>query len=91
MPDLRLSKSEFEFDTLVRVAHRLGRFGSIEIQSDNDEWCLVWDTDEKEEQESVSRVRNEVYDQVIRDRLHEETKPIKDLIFAAAFSNIKLE
>lgn len=91
LTELSLSKSNYEFDTLVRVAHRLGRLFSIDIRSENDNWLLNWDVSSDLADESIKRVRNEVYEQIIRDKIHGETQPIRDLIFAAAFSNIKLD
>ena len=64
---------------------------SIDIRSCRDEWILSWDVSEDLAEESVSRIRNEVYDQLLRDKIHEDTKPIRDLIFAAAFSNLELK
>jgi His-Xaa-Ser system protein HxsD len=69
----------------------MGHFFSIEIKSDADAWLLDWDVPEELAKESVDRVRNEVYEQVIRDKVSKETKPIRDLLFAAAFSNIKIK
>jgi His-Xaa-Ser system protein HxsD len=73
------------------VAHRLGRSFSIDIACDDQEWKLSWEISDDLERASIDRVRNEVYEQIIRDKIHEETKPIRDVIFAAAFSNIELE
>ena len=91
MAELRLSKSEYEFDTLIRMAHRLCHFFSIEVSTENDSWVLSWDVPDELAKPSIDRVRNEVYEQVIRDKVTTETKPIRDLIFAAAFSNIKIK
>ena len=91
MTQLSYPKSDYDFETLVRMAHRLGHFFSIEIKSNGDEWLLAWDVSEELANESIERVRNEVYEQIIRDKVSKETKPIRDLMFAAAFSNIKLK
>lgn len=91
MAELRLPKATYQFDTLVRVAHRLGQSFSIDVRLDGEDWLLSWDILDHLANESIERVRNEVYEQIIRDKIHEETKPIRDLIFAAAFSNIELE
>jgi His-Xaa-Ser system protein HxsD len=69
----------------------MGHFFSIEIKSNDDEWLLAWDVSEDLVNESIERVRNEVYEQIIRDKVSKETKPIRDLLFAAAFSNIKIK
>ena len=91
MVELRLPKADYNFDTLVRMAHRMGHFFSIAVVGQGDEWVLSWDTPDALAIESMNRIRNEIYDQVIRERVHSETKPIRDLIFAAAFSNIELK
>jgi His-Xaa-Ser system protein HxsD len=91
LAELRLPKATYQFDTLVRVAHRLGRIFSIDIKPDGDDWLLTWKASPELTEESIERIRNEVYEQIIRDKIHDETKPIRDLIFAAAFSNIELE
>ena len=69
----------------------MGHFFSIEITSNSDEWLLAWDVSDELANDSIERVRNEVYEQVIRDKVSKETKPIRDLLFAAAFSNIKIK
>jgi His-Xaa-Ser system protein HxsD len=88
---LSFPKSDYDFETLVRMAHRMGHFFSIEIKSNDDDWLLAWDLPEQLASESINRVRNEVYEQIIRDKVSRETKPIRDLLFAAVFSNIKIE
>jgi His-Xaa-Ser system protein HxsD len=89
--EIRLSKADYEFDTLIKMAHRMGHFFSIDITSDDGEWLLSWKVPDKLADESVERIRNEIYEQVIRDKISDDTKPIRDLIFAAAFSNIKIK
>ena len=90
MAQLNLSKSDYEFDSLVKMAHRMGHFFSIEINSNENYWLLNWEVSEEFADESVRRIRNEVYEQIIRDKISADTKPIRDLIFAAAFSNIEI-
>jgi His-Xaa-Ser system protein HxsD len=89
--ELRIPKADYEFDTLVRMAHRMGHSFSIAIVGDAHDWVLTWDVPDALAGESVKRVRNEIYDQILRDRVHAETKPIRDLIFAAAFSNLEIK
>jgi His-Xaa-Ser system protein HxsD len=91
LAELRLPKATYQFDTLVRVAHRLGRVFSIEIKPDDSDWLLTWQVSPELAIGSIERIRNEVYEQIIRDKIHAETKPIRDLIFAAAFSNLELD
>ena len=91
MAQISLPKSEYEFDSLVKMAHRMGHFFSIEIKSHENDWLLDWEVPEEFSDESVKRIRNEVYEQIIRDKISAETKPIRDLIFAAAFSNIEIK
>ena len=69
----------------------MGHFFSIEITSHENDWILDWEVPDEFSDESVKRIRNEVYEQIIRDKISEETKPIRDLIFAAAFSNIEIK
>ena len=69
----------------------MGHFFSIEITSREDDWILNWEVPDEFSDESVKRIRNEVYEQIIRDKISDETKPIRDLIFAAAFSNIEIK
>ena len=90
MAQISLSKNEYEFDSLVKMAHRMGHFFSIEISANEDTWLLEWEVSEEFADESIKRVRNEIYEQIIRDKISAETKPIRDLIFAAAFSNIEI-
>ena len=91
MAQLNLPKSEYQFDSLVKMAHRMGHFFSIEITSHENDWILNWEVPEEFSDESIKRIRNEVYEQIIRDKISAETKPIRDLIFAAAFSNIEIK
>lgn len=90
MVELRLPKSNYTFETLVRVAHRMGHSFSISITDANHEWVLEWEAPDALAEDSVKRIRNEIYDQILRDRVQLETKPIRDLIFAAAFSNLEI-
>lgn len=89
--ELRVPKADYEFDTLVRMAHRMGHFVSISVVGDENDWVLSWDAPTDVARESIERVRNEIYDEILRDRIHNETKPIRDLIFAAAFSNLEIK
>ena len=91
MAQLSLPKNVYQFDSLVKMAHRMGHFFSIEITSREDDWILNWEVPDEFSDESVKRIRNEVYEQIIRDKISDETKPIRDLIFAAAFSNIEIK
>ncbi|MDC0178501.1 hypothetical protein OAI75_01755 [Woeseiaceae bacterium] len=91
MPELRLSKSDYDFHTLTRMAHRLCHFFSIEIATDGNDLVLTWEISEDLANDSIDRIRNEIYDQIIREKIHEDTKPIRDLIFAAAFSNLEIK
>jgi His-Xaa-Ser system protein HxsD len=91
MAQISLSKSEYEFESLIRMAHRMGHFFSIEVKSHGENWILEWEVTEELAEESIERIRNEVYEQIIREKVSAETKPIRDLIFAAAFSNIEIK
>ena len=91
MAELRLPKQDYRFETLAEMAHRLGHFFSISIESEDQFWRLTWKESGESAQESEDRVRNEIYEQIIRDRVYSETKPIRDLIFAAAFSSLEIK
>ena len=85
-------KSLVEYDDIVEVAHSLGRELGVEIDSSGENWVLtLLPGSDLSENASKTFFLNALYNNTLRKKIKIQTDPIKNLIFAAAFSNIELE
>jgi His-Xaa-Ser system protein HxsD len=80
-------------DAVQRAIYRLSDRLSCDLERHGDAWrcCLHVDTSETQVADSVaSDFRNEVVDQVLRERIRGETEGVRNLILALAFSKTEL-
>jgi len=80
-------------DAVQRAIYRLSDRLSCDLERDGEAWrCrLHIDTSEVPIADSVaSDFRNEVVDQVLRERIRDETEGVRNLILALAFSKTEL-
>lgn len=91
--ELRFDLASHSADAIQRAAYRLSDRLSIELLTASDAYvCRVHltSTDEAEVEAILVEFRNEVLDQVLRERIRTETEGVRNLILSLAFSNTTL-
>jgi len=93
-PDLSFDNNVFALDTIKRALYRFADRCSFDIQPVDKQINVILhvppNITEPAKEELLSRIRNEVLDQDLRDALSKETANIRTLILANAFSNTGL-
>lgn len=90
--ELAFETSSNSADAIQRAAYRfIDRF-SLELSRDADVFrCILrFPPDAVADDETVADFRNEVLDQVLRERIRTETEGVRNLVLALAFSNTSL-
>lgn len=91
--ELRFDTASHSADAIQRAAYRLSDRLSLELTSTEDAFvcrvCVPVD-DEADAEPVVAELRNEVLDQVLRERIRTETEGVRNLILSLAFSNTGL-
>jgi His-Xaa-Ser system protein HxsD len=84
---------EFEFDptttmidAIQRAVYRLSDRLSADIRDGDPITCTVHFSDDEDPDEVSAAFRNEVLDQVLRERIRGETEASRNLILSLAFS-----
>jgi His-Xaa-Ser system protein HxsD len=80
----------FQLETIKRALYRLADSSSFDISCREGEISVVIHTSHEDIDDLISRIRNEVIDQDLRDTISKETANIRTLILANAFSNTGL-
>ena len=77
-----------ELDALQRAAYAVAALATADIRSSGNEYvCTLYPRDPSVDSDAlVHRIRSEVIDQMLRTRIARETEPLRNLIFALAFS-----
>jgi His-Xaa-Ser system protein HxsD len=77
-----------ELDALQRAAYAVAASATTDIRASGDEYvCILYPRDPSADSDAlVHRIRSEVIDQTLRARIARETEPLRNLIFALAFS-----
>jgi His-Xaa-Ser system protein HxsD len=91
--ELRFDLASHSADAIQRAAYRLSDRLSIELATASDAYvCRVHlpETDEAEVDAILAELRNEVLDQVLRERIRTETEDVRNVILSLAFSNTSL-
>jgi His-Xaa-Ser system protein HxsD len=90
--DLSFDKSTTELDALQRAAYAVDDLMTVDIRSsDTDYVCMLFPRGAGSDADTLRhRMRTEVIDQTLRLRIARETEPIRNLIFALAFSETGL-
>lgn len=87
------SRASHSEDAIQRAAYRFSDRLSIELGTDGDEFvCRLHLLDEDQEKAAVTvhEFRNEVLDQVLRERIRHETAGVRNVILSLAFANTGL-
>ena len=80
-------------DAIQRAAYKFMSRFSLELKRDGDEYrCVLHLPDETAEVDRslIADFRNEVLDQVLRERIRAETEGVRNLVLSLAFSNTSL-
>jgi His-Xaa-Ser system protein HxsD len=77
-----------ELDALQRAAYVMAALATADIRASGNEYvCTLYPQDPSTDSDAlVHRIRSEVIDQTLRIRIARETEPLRNLIFALAFS-----
>ena len=81
-----------ELDALQRAAYAVAAMMTVDIRASAGEYlCTLFPRDrDADPADLVHRMRSEVIDQTLRLRIGRETEPLRNLIFALAFSQTGL-
>jgi len=90
--EISFDRSTTELDALQRAAYAVADLMTVDIRaSATDYICALFPRRAGlDEDELKHRIRTEVIDQALRLRIAKETEPIRNLIFALAFSETGL-
>jgi His-Xaa-Ser system protein HxsD len=91
--ELTFERDSHSADAIQRAAYRLSDRLSIDLRSNEQVLtCMTHvETDDSDLADSiVTDFRKEVLDQVLRERIRDETEGVRNLILALAFSNTGL-
>jgi His-Xaa-Ser system protein HxsD len=89
---LTFERATVDLDALQRSAYALAAELTVDIRvSDSEYSCTLFARDaEYSVDELAHRFRTEVNDQILRARIAKETEPLRNLVFALAFSRTGL-
>lgn len=91
--DLTFDTSATPLDAIQRAIYRLSDRLSCDLSIDEGQChCAVHTSHDSQIpiQDVVAQLRNEVLDETLRQRVREETREVRNLILALAFSNTGL-
>jgi His-Xaa-Ser system protein HxsD len=78
-------------DVVQRAAYRFSDILSVEISRDDDHLlCKIYARDADRLDTAMHDLRNEIVDQVLRAQIREETRDVRNLVLAVAFSRTGL-
>lgn len=77
-------------DAIQRAAYRLSDRLSVDIRTGDPIVCTIHVGDDENANELAVQLRNEVLDQVLRERIRVETEATRNLVLALAFSQTGL-
>ena len=90
--DVRFDDEAYSADAIQRAAYRLSDVLSIEIEQSGGSFvCRLYASDPGSTDDLARAFRNEVLDQVLRERIRNETQDLRNAVLALAFSNVDLE
>ena len=91
-PEIRFDRNTTELDALQRAAYAVTDLMTVDIRESGPDYvCTLFPCrGGADEDELKHRIRSEVIDQTLRLRIARETEPIRNLIFALAFSQTGL-
>ncbi|HEY6787011.1 MAG TPA: hypothetical protein VI365_06845 [Trebonia sp.] len=85
---LSFDQATVDLDALQRAAYAIADVASVDIRMASDEFaCTLFPRQHDCDEDALRhRFRVEVNDQVLRVRIAKETEPLRNLVFALAFS-----
>ena len=91
-PVVSFDRSTVTLDALQRAGYALAALMSVDIRCVDDDYvCRLYPCSVGADPAELShRIRREVLDQMLRARIGQQTEPIRNLIFALAFSRTGL-
>lgn len=89
---VRFAREFYSADAVQRAAYRLSDRMSCELQSEPDAYvCIVHPGPGEDELDRlIADFRNEVLDYTLRERIREETRDVRTVILALAFTDTQL-
>lgn len=95
MPDppllIDFDRATVHLDALQRAAYALAREMTVDIREIDGGWrCEIFPEPDSDATGLSARLRREVNDQTLRMRIAADTEPIRNLVFAVAFSRTGL-
>lgn len=89
---VEFDRATVELDAIQRAAYALAATMTLDVSVVGSKFvCTLFPRDASVSCEQLGHVlRSEVNDQTLRQRIANETKPVRDLIFALAFSETGL-
>lgn len=90
--EIGFDKGTTELDALQRAVYAVADLMTVDIKTSDAEYiCTLFPHHPEESHDTLKhRIRAEVIDQTLRLRIAKETEPIRNLIFALAFSETGL-
>jgi His-Xaa-Ser system protein HxsD len=87
-----LDAEGYSIDAAQRAAHRLSNALSAEIeQHDGVIVCRLFPLGEEDGTNLAHDFRREVLDQELRERIRQQTEPVRNAVLALAFSNLDVD
>lgn len=91
--EVTFASDAYSADAIQRAAYRFSDRFSVEIRADGANYrCLLYSSDAGNEigEQTLSAFRAEVLDQVLRERIANETAGIRNVVLGLAFANTGL-
>ena len=90
--EIRFDKTTTELDALQRAAYAVADLMTVDIRASGTDYiCTLFPRRTGLDEDTLKhRIRAEVIDQALRLRIAKETEPVRNLIFALAFSETGL-
>lgn len=91
-PPVTFDRTTVELDALQRAAYAVADLMTVDIAVSGDRYvCTLFPREPTADFEALThRIRSEVIDQALRMRIAAQTEPLRNLIFALAFSQTGL-
>ncbi len=85
-------RATVQLDALQRAAYAMAAVATVDIKASGDDYvCTLFPRDIHMDPDDLAhRIRSEVIDQTLRLRIAQDTEPLRNLIFALAFSQTGL-
>jgi len=85
-----LDASAYSGDAIQRAAYKLQDEFTLELTLEADRYRCLLHFAEAVSDEAVAEFRRDALDQALRERIREETEPVRNLVLALAFSKTDL-